>query len=122
MAVILPQVREEFDRPRVEFVTLALYAGLITGATIWGCLADIIGRKLSWQLTLSIAVRLRSFKISKRRVQFYFDVGNIWSSCRRLTKLRDLMFTHRLCRIRSGRKVSVLCCFALSYWKANSLV
>lgn len=68
VAVILPQVREEFDPSRVEFVTLALYAGLITGATIWGCLADVIGRKLSWQFTLSIAVRMRSFKVSKRMV------------------------------------------------------
>lgn len=49
-------MRQEFKPPRIEFVTLSLYAGLITGATVWGCLADVIGRKLSWQITLFIAV------------------------------------------------------------------
>ena len=56
VAVILTQVQEEFNPSRIEYATMALYAGLITGATTWGCLADVIGRKLSWQITLSIAV------------------------------------------------------------------
>lgn len=29
--------------PNVRFATLALYAGLICGATFWGITADIIG-------------------------------------------------------------------------------
>ena len=58
VAVVLPQVQEYFDPPRIEFVTLSLYAGLIVGATTWGSLADVIGRKLSWQITLFLGVRI----------------------------------------------------------------
>jgi MFS family permease len=39
----------------VEYATLALFAGLIVGATTWGILADIIGRRLSFNITLFIA-------------------------------------------------------------------
>lgn len=35
---------------RVEYATLAVYAGLIVGATTWGVLADMIGRKLSFNV------------------------------------------------------------------------
>ncbi|KAI5123860.1 hypothetical protein M0805_005677 [Coniferiporia weirii] len=55
VAVILPQVEEDFNPSRVEYATLSLYVGLIFGAMAWGCLADVIGRKLSWQITLFIA-------------------------------------------------------------------
>ena len=56
MAVILPQVQEDLAPSRIEYVTLSLYVGLILGATTWGCLADVIGRKLSWQITLALCV------------------------------------------------------------------
>ncbi|KAL5485054.1 hypothetical protein ACEPAI_7696 [Sanghuangporus weigelae] len=52
VAVILPQVQVDLDPPRVEYITLSLYVGLIIGATTWGSLADVIGRKVSWQITL----------------------------------------------------------------------
>ncbi|KAL5528270.1 hypothetical protein ACEPAF_7406 [Sanghuangporus sanghuang] len=52
VAIILPQVQIDLDPPRVEYITLSLYAGLITGATFFGSLADVIGRKPSWQITL----------------------------------------------------------------------
>ncbi|THH08091.1 hypothetical protein EW145_g2935 [Phellinidium pouzarii] len=55
VAVILPQVEEDLNPSRVEYATLSLNVGLIFGATIWGCLADVIGRKPSWQFTLFIA-------------------------------------------------------------------
>lgn len=42
---------QNFD---VRFTTLALYVGLILGASFWGCSADIIGRKLAWNSTLFI--------------------------------------------------------------------
>lgn len=58
IAVLLPQFNTHFNPPRVEYTTLALYVGLICGAVTWGSLSDIIGRKLSWQITLCIAVRL----------------------------------------------------------------
>ncbi|KAL5528278.1 hypothetical protein ACEPAF_7414 [Sanghuangporus sanghuang] len=54
VAVILPQVQVDLVPPRVEYITLSLYVGLIIGATTWGSLADVIGRKISWQITLFI--------------------------------------------------------------------
>jgi MFS family permease len=56
IAVLLPQINTQFNPPRVEYTTLALFVGLICGAVTWGSLSDIIGRKLSWQITLCIAV------------------------------------------------------------------
>ncbi|KAI0787249.1 major facilitator superfamily domain-containing protein [Irpex lacteus] len=55
VAVLLPQINTALNPSRVEYTTLALYAGLITGSVTWGSLSDIIGRKLSWQITLCIA-------------------------------------------------------------------
>lgn len=55
VAVVLPQVQQELLPSRVEFATLALYVGLILGATTWGSLADLIGRRLSFNITLFIA-------------------------------------------------------------------
>ncbi|EKM77975.1 hypothetical protein AGABI1DRAFT_129759 [Agaricus bisporus var. burnettii JB137-S8] len=51
VAVVLPQVQQELLPTRVEFATLALYVGLILGATTWGSLADLIGRRLSFNVT-----------------------------------------------------------------------
>lgn len=64
VAVVLPQVQTDLNPSRVEFATLALYVGLIIGATTWGSLADVIGRKLSWQITLFLSVS----------VKFQFDI------------------------------------------------
>lgn len=50
VAVVLPQVQQELLPVRVEFATLALYVGLILGATTWGVMADLIGRKLSFNV------------------------------------------------------------------------
>ncbi|KAH7926360.1 MFS general substrate transporter [Leucogyrophana mollusca] len=55
LAVVLPQVQQEFNPPRVEYAVLAEFAGLIVGATTWGILADVIGRKISFNITLFIA-------------------------------------------------------------------
>ncbi|KAH7920233.1 MFS general substrate transporter [Leucogyrophana mollusca] len=55
LAVALPQIQQELNPSRVEYSVLAEYAGLIIGATLWGVLADIIGRKLSFNITLFIA-------------------------------------------------------------------
>ncbi|KAF5379816.1 hypothetical protein D9615_005781 [Tricholomella constricta] len=51
VAVVLGQVQQELLPVRVEFATLALYVGLILGATVWGVMADLIGRKLSFNAT-----------------------------------------------------------------------
>ncbi|KAJ8514378.1 hypothetical protein ONZ45_g8085 [Pleurotus djamor] len=55
VAIILPQIQHELRPTRVEYATLALYVGLILGATTWGILADLIGRRLSFNITLFIA-------------------------------------------------------------------
>ncbi|KIJ62923.1 hypothetical protein HYDPIDRAFT_30064 [Hydnomerulius pinastri MD-312] len=54
LAVVLPQVEQELNPSRIEYAVLAEFAGLIVGATTWGVLADIIGRKLSFNATLFI--------------------------------------------------------------------
>ena len=45
----------ELPVSHVEYATLALYAGLIVGASTWGILADVVGRRLSFNVTLFIA-------------------------------------------------------------------
>ncbi|KAG6809351.1 hypothetical protein H0H92_000588 [Tricholoma furcatifolium] len=55
VAIVLGQVQQELLPSRVEFATLALYAGLILGASTWGVLADLIGRRLSFNITLFIS-------------------------------------------------------------------
>ncbi|SPO24421.1 related to PHO84 - high-affinity inorganic phosphate transporter [Ustilago trichophora] len=56
VAIILPQVEREFNiRSDVRWMTFALYSGLICGAAIWGVLADVIGRRPSFNITLFIA-------------------------------------------------------------------
>ncbi|KAK2467276.1 hypothetical protein APHAL10511_000825 [Amanita phalloides] len=55
VAIALPQVQRELNPSRIEFTTLGLYAGLITGAMTWGILADLIGRRLSFNVTLCLA-------------------------------------------------------------------
>lgn len=56
VAIILPQVEREFNiKSDVRWMTFALYMGLICGAAIWGILADVIGRRPSFNITLCIA-------------------------------------------------------------------
>ncbi|KAI0314336.1 major facilitator superfamily domain-containing protein [Amylostereum chailletii] len=55
VAIVLPQVQQEMNPSHVEYTTLALYVGLILGASCWGVLADLIGRRLSFNITLFIA-------------------------------------------------------------------
>ncbi|KAL0059318.1 hypothetical protein AAF712_013945 [Marasmius tenuissimus] len=54
VAIILPQIQKELHPVRVEFATMSLFIGLIVGASTWGVLADLIGRKLSFNITLFI--------------------------------------------------------------------
>ncbi|KAJ7801645.1 MFS general substrate transporter [Mycena olivaceomarginata] len=55
VAIILPQIKNELNPTRVEFATMSLFIGLIVGASTWGVLADLIGRRLSFNITLFIA-------------------------------------------------------------------
>ncbi|KAG6902105.1 hypothetical protein C0995_004285 [Termitomyces sp. Mi166 len=50
VAIVLGQVQQELHPSRVEFATLALCAGLIVGAMVWGVIADLLGRRLSFNV------------------------------------------------------------------------
>ncbi|KAJ8588240.1 MFS general substrate transporter [Rhizopogon salebrosus TDB-379] len=54
VVVALPQVQREFNPVRIEYAVLAEFAGLLVGSTTWGILADGIGRRLSFNITLFI--------------------------------------------------------------------
>ncbi|KAK5735813.1 hypothetical protein LTR17_007823 [Elasticomyces elasticus] len=51
----LALVGVEFNVPHPAFLSLALIAGLVCGAAFWGFGSDLIGRRLSFNLTLFIA-------------------------------------------------------------------
>ena len=53
VAIVLSQIQQELNPERIEFVMLSLYAGLGIGAVTWGTIADIIGRKVSFNVSLS---------------------------------------------------------------------
>ncbi len=46
---------KEFGPEHVQFMTLSLYIGLIIGASVWGILMDVVGRRLSFNATLFLA-------------------------------------------------------------------
>ena len=60
VALILPQVRAEFftaqeleQQPhKSAFLTLSMFAGTVVGSIFWGYLADVIGRRPSFNITL----------------------------------------------------------------------
>ncbi len=55
LSMSLPQIKLEFGPKHVQFATLALYLGLLIGATFWGFMADVVGRRPSWNITLFIS-------------------------------------------------------------------
>ncbi|KAI5888960.1 MFS general substrate transporter [Schizophyllum commune H4-8] len=55
VAIVLNQIQQEWNPKRIELVLLSLYAGLGMGAITWGTIADIVGRKVSFNITLFIA-------------------------------------------------------------------
>ncbi|CBQ67478.1 conserved hypothetical protein [Sporisorium reilianum SRZ2] len=55
LSMSLPQIKLEFTPTHVQFATLALYTGLLIGATFWGFMSDVIGRRPSWNITLFIS-------------------------------------------------------------------
>ena len=57
---MLPQVEQELNPSRVEYAVLAEFAGMIVGATTWGVLADIIGRKVSFNVSHVLGLRIRT--------------------------------------------------------------
>ncbi|KAE9400108.1 MFS general substrate transporter [Gymnopus androsaceus JB14] len=63
VAIILPQIELELNPVRVEFATLALYVGLILGASTWGILADLIGRGANNFTTLGALIACMGFGV-----------------------------------------------------------
>jgi hypothetical protein len=57
VALTLPQLSAEFgvDSNQVRYTTLSLFLGLCIGASFWGIISDIIGRRLAFNFTLFIA-------------------------------------------------------------------
>ncbi|KAL9940389.1 hypothetical protein V8E36_001094 [Tilletia maclaganii] len=55
VAIILPQIRRELVGYPPQWATFSLYIGLIIGAALWGIMADIVGRRLSFNVTLFLA-------------------------------------------------------------------
>lgn len=107
VAVVLPQVQQELLPVRVEFATLSLYVGLILGATTWGVMADLIGRKLSFNVG-DVLGRLRwrylfySFRNEPDNAVFG---GSVWNRSWSISKFRHFCGLGGVCWFRHWRKV-----------------
>ncbi|KAI9835461.1 MAG: hypothetical protein M1819_002379 [Sarea resinae] len=57
VALTLPALTQEFgpSSTKVRYTTCALFVGLCLGASIWGVLSDVIGRRLAFNCTLFLA-------------------------------------------------------------------
>lgn len=55
IALTLPSLSAEFgvDSNMVRYTTLSLFLGLCIGASFWGVMSDIIGRRLAFNFTVS---------------------------------------------------------------------
>ncbi|KAF5012257.1 hypothetical protein FDECE_1638 [Fusarium decemcellulare] len=51
---IQPPVKREFGVQRIAFLSMAKYAGLLVGASLWPMSADFIGRRMAFNITLLI--------------------------------------------------------------------
>lgn len=54
VALTLPQISAEFGigGDQVRYTTLALFTGLCIGASFWGIMSDVVGRRLAFNGTL----------------------------------------------------------------------
>jgi MFS family permease len=71
LAIVLPQVQQELDPVRVEYAVLAEFAGLIVGATAWGSMADLIGRRLSFNVSYALKVAWEYFLIDYCKITLF---------------------------------------------------
>ncbi|KAI9043635.1 MFS transporter [Aspergillus affinis] len=55
ITIISAPVRNEFSVQRIAFLTVAKYAGLVVGSSVWPITADFIGRRLAFNVTLLIS-------------------------------------------------------------------
>ncbi|KAJ4156196.1 hypothetical protein NW754_007820 [Fusarium falciforme] len=55
ITIISAPVRNEFAVKRIAFLTVAKYAGLVVGSSMWPMTADFIGRRLAFNITLLLS-------------------------------------------------------------------
>ncbi|KAL4924016.1 MFS transporter [Aspergillus undulatus] len=55
ITIISPAVQAEFSVDRIAFLTVAKYAGLVVGSSLWPMAADFIGRRLAFNVTLLLS-------------------------------------------------------------------
>lgn len=55
ITIISPPIQKEFAVNQIAFLTVAKYAGLVIGASVWPMTADFIGRRLAFNVTLLIS-------------------------------------------------------------------
>ncbi|KAL2783585.1 major facilitator superfamily domain-containing protein [Aspergillus keveii] len=55
ITIISAPVQVEFSVDRIAFLTVAKYAGLVVGSTVWPMTADFIGRRLAFNITLLLS-------------------------------------------------------------------
>ena len=55
ITIITPPVRNEFKVKRIAMLSVAKYAGLVVGSSLWPMSADFIGRKMAFNITLLIS-------------------------------------------------------------------
>ncbi|KAJ5815434.1 hypothetical protein N7474_007211 [Penicillium riverlandense] len=55
ITIISPAVQKEFLVNQIAFLTVAKYAGLVIGSSVWPMTADFIGRRLAFNVTLMIS-------------------------------------------------------------------
>ncbi|KAI5781840.1 major facilitator superfamily domain-containing protein [Geopyxis carbonaria] len=57
LAVILTSIQREFNiaDDHIGYTTTALFIGLCLGASVWGILSDVLGRRIAFNTTLGIA-------------------------------------------------------------------
>lgn len=54
VGLVIPQIVKQWDVTYPSMITAALYTGSLIGALSCGLAADLIGRKLIWQLSLFV--------------------------------------------------------------------
>jgi MFS family permease len=55
ITIISTPVRNEFAVERIAYLTVAKYAGLVVGSSVWPMTADFIGRRLAFNITLLLS-------------------------------------------------------------------
>jgi hypothetical protein len=104
LAIVLPQVQQELNPVRVEYAVLAEFAGLIVGATTWGIMADLIGRRLSFNVSYTLKVGGRLFDL--RLKDYTLSLGPIWIGSSRCTEFCGILFPYSMHGLWSRRQVS----------------